>query len=59
MVDRGAQRLWEALEWRGGMITLDDATFHDIERGIIKGWLNAVGIGRFEATKDLRQLLGA
>jgi hypothetical protein len=58
MVDRGAQRLWQAILWRDGLITLDDATFHDIERGIIKGWLNPVGIGRFEATKDLRQLLG-
>jgi hypothetical protein len=58
MADQSAQRLWEAIEWRGGRITLNDAIFRDIECGISKGWLDAVGIGLFEATKELRRLIG-
>ena len=58
MTDRSAERLWEAIAWRGGRITPNDAIFHDIERGIINGWLDAVGIGVFEPTKELRKVLG-
>jgi hypothetical protein len=58
MADQSALRLWEAIEWRGGRITLNDAIFHDLEFGISKGWLDAVGIGLFEPTKELRRAAG-
>ncbi|MBW4024512.1 MAG: hypothetical protein HIU92_15540 [Proteobacteria bacterium] len=59
MTDAMAQRLWDTIEWRGGRITVNDAIFHDLECGIIKGWLAPVGIGRFEATEELRKALTA
>jgi hypothetical protein len=58
MADRSAERLWEAIAWRGGRITPNDAIFHDIECGIMNGWLDAVGIGVFGPTKELSRVLG-
>ena len=58
MADQSARRLWEAIEWRGGRITLNDAIFHDLEFGISKGCLYAVGIGLFEPTMELRRAAG-